>query len=67
MQLLEEIDRLQEELLSPPGTLSAAWLLLDQHMKNISGLLDMADRRSMMKCCGGPRLMSDSSRTIWMI
>ncbi len=42
MQLLEEIDRLRAELSSPPGTLSAAWLLLDQQMKNVSELLDPA-------------------------
>ena len=42
MQLLEEIDRLRSELTSPPGTLSAAWLLLDQQMRNVSGLLDLA-------------------------
>ena len=41
MQWIEEIDRLLAELSSPPGTLSAAWLLLDQQMRNISGLLDL--------------------------
>ncbi len=40
-QILEQIDRLQRELSSPPSTLSAAWLLLDQQMRNVSGLLDL--------------------------
>jgi hypothetical protein len=41
MQLLEEIDRLRSELSSPPDTLSAAWLLLDQQLRNVSELLDL--------------------------
>jgi cellobiose phosphorylase len=40
-QILEQIDRLQTDLSSPPGTLSEAWLLLDQQMRNVSGLLDL--------------------------
>jgi hypothetical protein len=40
-QILEQIARLLLELSSPPSTLSAAWLLLDQQMRNISGLLDL--------------------------
>ena len=43
---LEQIDRLQTELSSPPSTLSAAWLLLDQQMRNVSGLLDLAEPES---------------------
>ncbi len=40
-KIIEQIDRIHTELSSPPSTLSAAWLLLDEQMRNVSGLSDL--------------------------
>jgi cyclic beta-1,2-glucan synthetase len=39
-EMLVQIDRLQAELRSPPYTLSAAWMLLDQQARAVAGIID---------------------------
>ena len=43
-EMLVQIDRLQAELRSPPCTLAAAWMLLDQQARAVSGIIDGLDR-----------------------
>ena len=42
MQVLDQIRQLKNELLSPPSTLLAAWMLLDKQARAVAGIVDMA-------------------------
>ena len=40
MQVLDQIRQFKDELLSPPSTLLAAWMLLDKQARAVAGIID---------------------------
>ena len=47
MQVLDQIRQFKNELLSPPSTLLAAWMLLDKQVRAVAGIIDGLARKWM--------------------